>query len=154
MLLKPIPTYPKSLLIRASCITLCLFYLLGLFNGLVIEVLHEASHALDAGTHQHGNEGHHSFFANHQTVDYSSLEAMAGHSHEALETLKDLLEANQPDEQKSKDEVTFTLDKHFVEEARITSEINTLQVNDRNWAYQGITSFWSQSVITPPPKYS
>lgn len=153
MLLKPIPTYSKSRLTRASCLVLCLFYLVGLFNGLVIEVLHEASHALDAGTHQHGNEEHHSFFANHQTVDYSSLEAMAGHSHEALEALKDLLEANQPDEQKSKDEVLFTLDKHFSEETRITSVINALQVNDRNWAYQGITSFWRQSVITPPPKY-
>ncbi|MDC6361588.1 MULTISPECIES: hypothetical protein [Flavobacteriaceae] len=153
MLLKSIPTYSKSRLTRASCLVLCLFYLVGLFNGLVIEVLHEASHALDAGTHQHGNEEHHSFFANHQTVDYSSLGAMAGHSHEALEALKDLLEANQPDEKESKDEILFKLDKHFSEETRITSEINTLQVNDRNWAYQGITSFWSLSVITPPPKY-
>lgn len=152
MLLKPIQTYPKSLLIRASCITLCLFYLLGLFNGLVIEVLHEASHALDAGTHQHGGEGYHNFFTDHQTIDYSSLEAMAGHSHEALEALKDLLEANQPDEQESKDEVTFTLDKHFVEETRIASEIYVLRAGNGNWAYQDITPFWYQGVITPPPK--
>lgn len=152
MLLKPIPTYSKSRLTRASCLALCLFYMLGLFNGLVMEVLHEASHALDAGTHQHGNEGHHGFFADHQTIDYSSLEAMAGHSHEALEALKDLLEANQSDGQQSKDEVLFTLDKHFVKETSIPSAIYTLQVNNRNWKYQGITSFWCQSVTTPPPK--
>lgn len=153
MLLKPIPTYSKSRLTRASCLALCLFYLLGLFNGLVIEVLHEASHALDAGTHQHGGEGHHSFFTDHQTIDYSSLEAMAGHSHETLEALKALLQATESEKQESKDEFSFKLDKHLVDEVIITSGINTVPIGNRNWAYQSMTSFWCQNITTPPPQY-
>lgn len=131
-----------------GCVSLCLFYLLGLFNGLVLEMLHEVSHIMSPETHQHG------FMSDHHEMDYSSLEAMAGHSHEALEALKDLLEANQPDEQESKDGIGLKLDKHFVQEARSTSEVKTSSVSDSNWVYQCITSFWSQSVTTPPPRHS
>lgn len=131
-----------------GCAVMCLFYLLGLFNGLVLETLHEVSHIMSPKTHHHG------FASDHESIDYSSLEAMAGHSHEALEALKDLLEANKPDEQKSKDGISLKLDKHFVQEARSTSEVKTLPVSDSNWVYQCITSFWSQSVTTPPPRHS
>ena len=131
-----------------GCTAICLFYLLGLFNGLVLETLHEVSHIFAPKTHHHG------FASDHEAIDYSSLEAMAGHSHEALEALKDLLEANQPDEQESKYDISLKLDKHFFEETRITSEIRMLTITDRNWVYQCITSFWSQSVTTPPPQHS
>jgi len=77
---------------------MCMFYLLGLFNGLIVETLHEVSHVLAPKTH------HHNFASDHEAIDYSSLEAMAGHSHEALEALKELLKANQPDEQESKND--------------------------------------------------
>lgn len=126
---------------------MCLFYMIGLFNGLVLETLHEVSHAFTTKAH------HHSFALDHEAIDYSSLEAMSGHSHEALEALKELLEANQPDEQESKDEISFKLDKHLIEETRVTSELTTLPLQNREWVYQSKSSFWFQSVITPPPQF-
>ena len=125
-----------------------MFYLFGLFNGLVLEALHEVSHLMSSKTH------HHTFASDHETIDYSSLEAMAGHSHEALEALKDLLEANQQDEQESKDDISLKLDKHFGEETHIVSEIRTSIISKSDWAYQNITSFWCQGVTTPPPQHS
>ncbi|MDF0716922.1 hypothetical protein PY092_12235 [Muricauda sp. 334s03] len=146
--MKPKKTHTKSKFIRMGCAAMCLFYLLGLFNGLVLETLHEVSHVLAPKTH------HHNFASDHEAIDYSSLEAMVGHSHEALEALKDLLEASQTDEQESKDDFTLKLDKHFVKEIRIASEIKTLPIGNGNWVYQCMTSFWSQSVTTPPPQHS
>ena len=127
---------------------MCMFYLLGLFNGLVLETLHEVSHILTPSTH------HHNFVSDHEAVDYSSLEAMAGHSHEALEALKDLLDANQPDEQEPKDKISLKLDKHFVEETHLASEINFLAIAINNWAYQDKTFSCCHSVTTPPPQNS
>jgi hypothetical protein len=127
---------------------MCLFYVLGLFNGLVLETLHEVSHILSPKMH------HHNFASDHEAINYSSLEAMAGHSHEALETLKDLLEANQPDEQESKDKISLKLDKHFVEETRIASEIAIRPIGQSNWGYQTLTSLWCQQLTTPPPQHS
>lgn len=144
--MKPNETYAKARLIRIGCATMCLFYLLGLFNGLVLETLHEVSHVFAPKTHHHG------FASEHETIDYSSLEAMAGHSHEALEALKDLLEANQSDEQDSNNDVSFKLDKHLVEEHHIYAEINASPVVKNHWAYQSLASFWFQSVTTPPPQ--
>jgi len=141
-------THTKPRFIQMGCALLAMFYLFGLFNGLVLEALHEVSHLMSPKTH------HHTFASDHETIDYSSLEAMAGHSHEALEALKDLLEANQQDEQKSKDDISLKLDKHFVEEIQIAPEINTLIDSNRLWAYQNITSFWCQGVTTPPPQHS
>ncbi|MBO0324321.1 hypothetical protein J0X14_18580 [Muricauda sp. CAU 1633] len=141
--------HTKSRFIRMGCAAMCLFYVIGLFNGLVLETLHEVSHAFTKKTHHHG------FASDHETIDYSSLEAMAGHSHEALEVLKDLLEANRPHEQESKDEISFKLDKHLAEKTGATPETPiTLPVGIRNWAYQNLTSFWFQSVTTPPPQFS
>ncbi|MEC8832738.1 MAG: hypothetical protein VX772_10295 [Bacteroidota bacterium] len=125
-----------------------MFYLLGLFNGLVVETLHEVSHVLAPKTH------HHNFASDHEAIDYSSLEAMAGHSHEALEALKELLEANQPDKQESKDEISLKLDKHFAEETIMTPKLITSPILDSNWAYQCLTSFWYRSITTPPPQHS
>lgn len=127
---------------------MCMFYLLGLFNGLVLEALHEVSHIWIPKSH------HHSFTSDHEAVDYSSLEAMAGHSHEALEALKDLLGANQQDEQDSKDKISLKLDKHFVEETYLTSEINFLVFAINNWVYQDKVFSWCHSVTTPPPQNS
>ena len=127
---------------------MCMFYLLGLFNGLVLEALHEVSHVLTPKTH------HHNFVSDHEAIDYSSLEAMAGHSHEALEALKDLLEANHSDEQESKNDISLQLDKHFVEEVHIPSNIDTSITSKSDWAYQSKTSFWCQGVSTPPPQHN
>ncbi|MBO0331284.1 hypothetical protein [[Muricauda] lutisoli] len=126
---------------------MCLFYLLGLFNGLVLETLHEVSHIVSPETN------HHHFATDREAIDYSSLEAMAGHSHEALEALKELLEAHQPDEQESKDGISFKLDKHVSEEISLQHEIGLLPVGNNNWAYQSITPFWCQNVTTPPPQH-
>lgn len=126
---------------------MCVFYLIGLFNSLVLETLHEAAHIWAPETHYHG------FASDHETIDYSSLNAMAGHSHEALEALKELLEANQPDKQESKGDFSLKLDKHLVEETHLTSEINLLAIAINNWAYQDKTFSWCHSVTTPPPQY-
>lgn len=131
-----------------GCAVMCMFYLLGLFNGLVLETLHEVSHVLAPKTH------HHNFASDHEAIDYSSLEAMAGHSHEALEALKELLEANQSDEQESNDDISLKLDKHFIEETHLSSEMKTLPITERNWVYQSSTSFWHVGVTTPPPQHS
>lgn len=141
-------THTKPRFIQVECALIAMFYLLGLFNGLVLETLHEVSHVMAPKAH------HHNFASDHEAIDYSSLEAMAGHSHEALEALKDLLEANQPDEHESNDNISLKLDKHFVEEIQIASEINTLMDSNRLWAYQDITSFWCQGLTTPPPQHS
>lgn len=146
--MKPFKTNAKSKFIQAGCAAMCLFYLLGLFNGLVLETLHEVSHAFTTKTH------HHTFASGHEAIDYSSLEAMAGHSHEALEALKELLEAHQSDEQESKDEISLKLDKHFAEETSVTSELTTIPLENREWVYQGRPSFWFQSITTPPPQCS
>jgi hypothetical protein len=126
---------------------MCLFYLLGLFNGLMLETLHEVSHIIGPKTH------HHSFTNDHEDIDYSSLESMAGHSHEALEALKELLKVNVPDEQESKDDINLKLDKHITE-ATVDSKIITLSISNENWTYQSMTSFWCLSVISPPPQFS
>tara|TARA_R110000751_G_scaffold62520_7_gene129348 strand:- start:212312 stop:212710 length:399 start_codon:yes stop_codon:yes gene_type:complete len=131
-----------------GCAAMCIFYLLGLFNGLVLETLHEVSHVLAPKNH------HHNFASDHEAIDYSSLEAMAGHSHETLEALKELLEANQPDKQESKDEISLKLDKHFAEEPHVSTELYTSPVGKKHWAYQNTTFFWHQSVTTPPPQHS
>ncbi len=141
-------TFAKSKFSSIGCAAMCLFYLLGLFNGLVLETLHEVSHIISTETN------HHHFASDHEAIDYSSLEAMAGHSHEALEALKELLEANQPDEQESKDGISFKLDKHVPEEISLQHKINWLPVSDNNWAYQSITPLCWQSVTTPPPQHS
>ncbi|GLU42846.1 hypothetical protein Musp01_04700 [Muricauda sp. NBRC 101325] len=127
---------------------MCLFYLLGLFNGLVLETLHELSHVLSSKTHQHG------FASDHEEIDYSSLEAMAGHSHEALEAIKELLQANEPDEQESQDDINLKLDKHISEEISVNSKIVVETIRKGNWAYQNMTSFWCLSVDFPPPQIS
>jgi hypothetical protein len=125
-----------------------MFYLIGLFNGFVLETLHEVSHMMAPKSH------HHNFASDHKAIDYSSLEAMAGHSHEALEALKDLLEANPTDEQESKDDIILKLDKHFLEEIHIPSNGYASITSKSEWAYQNITSFWCQVVSTPPPQHS
>jgi len=131
-----------------GCTLLAMFYLLGLFNGLVLEALHEVSHVMAPKSH------HHNFASDHEAIDYSSLEAMAGHSHEALEALKDLLQASQSEEQESKDDINLKLSKHFIEETHIAFKIGPTIISKSDWAYQSITSFWHKCVSTPPPQHS
>ncbi|WP_159076440.1 hypothetical protein [Flagellimonas amoyensis] len=130
-----------------GCALLCTFYVFGIFNSLLLEGMHEVSHFWGPKTHQHG------FFAEHEAVDYSSLEAMAGHSHEALEALKALLEANQPDDQQSSDEIHLKLDKHFVDDVGIVFQmVPTAMAND-HWVRPNSFFSWFQGVTTPPPQY-
>ncbi|MBD0778368.1 hypothetical protein HPE56_11240 [Maribacter sp. ANRC-HE7] len=146
--MKPHRTSRNSRLARMGCAVLCVFYLLGLFNGLVLETLHEVSHIIGPKIH------HHNFASSHERMDYSSLEAMAGHSHEALEALKQLLEANQQDEQESNSETNLKLDKHIVEESYFVSERTATVVQYDNWEYKSVNSFWYEGVRTPPPQNS
>ncbi|TXK07358.1 hypothetical protein [Flagellimonas aequoris] len=146
--MKTTKTYRKSRFAQVGCALLCTFYAIGLFNGLVLEGLHEVSHFMGPKTH------HHSFFAEQEEVDYSSLEAMAGHSHEALEALKELLQANQQDEQESQDTISFKFDKHFVERQDIVFG-HILSTNTKtHWVYYNKTSVGYEGVTTPPPRHS
>ena len=79
---------------------------------------------------------------------------MAGHSHEALEALKELLQANQQDEQESQDTISFKFDKHFVENQDIVFE-HILSTNTKtHWVYHNTTSIGYEDVTTPPPRHS
>ena len=123
-----------------------MFYLVGLFNGLILEALHEVSHVMTPNTHNH------SFLSDHEAIDYSSLEAMAGHSHEELEILKDLLQVNQQDKGEPKVETSFKLDKHIVKETNVKFKINTSEDGNIHKIYQDVTPFWCPNVSTPPPQ--
>gem|GEM_PF-5004868 len=111
----------------------------------MLEGLHEVSHFMGPKTH------HHSFFAEEE-VDYSSLEAMAGHSHEALEALKELLNANQQDEHESKNTVVFKFDKHVVEKHDIAIDHITFHTAKKHWLYHNMTSVGYLGITTPPPR--
>lgn len=130
-----------------GCTLLCTFYVFGIFNGLLLEGMHEVSHFWGPKTHQHG------FFADHEAVDYSSLEAMAGHSHEALEALKALLEANQPDDHQSSDEIQLKLDKHFVDDVGVVFQTFTKAIAYDHWVRPNSFFSWFEDVTTPPPQY-
>ncbi|MDE3742632.1 hypothetical protein [Maribacter polysaccharolyticus] len=146
--MKILKTYRISKLRQMGCTVLCIFYVLGLFNGLVMETLHGVSHIMGPKTHQH-------YFAfGHEAIDYAALEGMAGHSHEALEALKELLEANQPDEQESKGELSLKLDKHLVKDANCPLGTNIPIVRNNNWKNQSVNTIWHLGVSTPPPQNS
>ena len=146
--MKKTKTYRTSKFVQVGCAILCTFYAIGLFNGLVLEGLHEVSHFMGPKTH------HHSFLAEHEEVDYSSLEAMAGHSHEALEALKELLNTNQQDEQESKNTNVFKFDKHIAEKHDIAINHITFHIAKKHWLYHNTTSIGYEDVTTPPPRHS
>ncbi|GAB4512059.1 MAG: hypothetical protein Tsb004_17360 [Allomuricauda sp.] len=126
---------------------MCLFYLLGLFNTVVLETLHEVSHSLSPRTH------HHNFTSDHKAIDYSSLEAMAGHSHEALEALKELLQDSPSDKQEMPENKNIKLDKHFTVASRTESNLQELEVKNVCWGYQDGALARYQTVNTPPPQH-
>ncbi|MFN3137853.1 MAG: hypothetical protein ACE37L_09215 [Allomuricauda sp.] len=134
-------------LVRIGCTLMCLFYILGLFNTVVLETLHEVSHALSPRTH------HHNFTSDHKAIDYSSLEAMAGHSHEALEALKELLQHSPSDKQEKPENKNLKLDKHFTVASRTESNLQELEVKNVCWGYQDGSLAWYQTVNTPPPQH-
>ena len=139
-------TYRNPRLVQLGCAVLCMCYMLGLFNGFVLEVLHEASHMLAPKTH------HHSFLADHEEVDYSSLEAMAGHSHEALEALKELLEANQEDDENSRAPFDFKFDKHLSADDNFEIKPTEILTTKNQWAYFSMKTKWCPNQHLPPPK--
>jgi hypothetical protein len=134
-------------LVRIGCALMCLFYLLGLFNGLVLETLHEVSHSWSEQSH------HHSFNSDHEAIDYTSLEAMAGHSHEALEALKELLQDSPSDKQEMPENKNLKLDKHFTVASRTESNLQWLKATNVCWVHQDGTPAWYQTVNTPPPQH-
>ena len=133
-------------LVRIGCALMCLFYLLGLFNGLVLETLHEVSHSWSEQSH------HHSFTSDHKAIDYSSLEAMAGHSHEALEALKELLQDSPSDKQEMPENKNLKLDKHFTVASSTESNLQDLIAKNVCWVLQDGALAWYQMVNTPPPQ--
>jgi len=89
-----------------GCGLLCGLYLMGIFNALVLETLHGISHSLDSSAH------HHSYMDGHG--QRSSLEAMSGHSHQALEELRELLQLDNNQDHGAPEGLDFQLDKHWL----------------------------------------
>lgn len=133
--------------IQLGCTLMCSFYLLGVFNGLVLEMLHEISHIVAPRTHSH------TFVFGHEIVDYSSLEGMAGHSHEALKELKELLEANNPKEDDSKNTLLEKLDKHMSDKVALIASIGISVESRPSWHYQENYHFRYPKQEFPPPRY-
>ena len=131
-----------------GCSALCIFYLFGLFNAPILEVLHEVSHLLAPKTHHHG------FFTDHEAVDYSPLEAMAGHSHEALEDLKNLLEANYPDEKGVEGLSGFKFHKHFQTQSDFEIFVTSFKDKKAKWFFFSTESNGFPQTHLPPPKNS
>lgn len=146
--MEALKTYRNPRLAQMGCAVLCTYYFLWLFNGLVLEALHEVSHIMGPKIH------HHNFASDHEAIDYAPLEAMAGHSHEALEALKGLLEANQPNEPESKGEIGIELDKHLLEEVHFVHEKVFAMVRNNNWEYKSVNYLRHIRVSTPPPQHS
>ena len=140
-------TYPKLRLAHKAGPALCLFYLIGICNGLVLEVLHETSHLVSSQSHTHS-------FMEHRTADRATLEALAGHSHETLELLKDLLEAQSDGDQEQEQPFHFKLDRHVPEKTDIAlysySEIESAPPG----RLISLTSLWAGAIPTPPPQVS
>ena len=138
--------YAKSKLLRLGGGLMCIFYFLGIFNGLVMETLHEVSHMLAPKGH------HHSYAFGHELPDYSSLEGMAGHSHKALEELKELLEANKQQKEDKKDADTEKLDKHFSGESKLMPATVLVENKQSNWCYIKRQHYRYIHISTPPPQ--
>ena len=136
----------KKWYIRMVCTLMCMFYVLGLFQGPLMELFHEASHIFAPKTH------HHNFSSDHVGVDYSSLEAMAGHSHEALEVLKVLLENNSQSEHDTGTTPDFKLNKHLPIAIDFVIQQTPIDNVKKQWAYLFGQSKWSPTQQLPPPK--
>ncbi len=109
-------------------------------------MMHEASHIFATTDHDH------SFFTDHEEIDYSSLEAMAGHSHEALEALKELLEANQQSNQDSEAALNFQFDKHLSIIADFEVKVFSICTIKKQWVYIPLQPKWCPNSFLPPPK--
>ena len=140
-------TYLKLRLTQKAGPVLCLFYLIGICNGLVLEVLHETSHMVAPQSHHHS-------FTDHRDADHATLKALAGHSHETLELLKDLLEVQTDDDQEQEQPFHFQLDRHVPEK----SDLALNRFSDIESAPPGmpisLTSLWADAIPTPPPQVS
>ncbi|MDC6387487.1 hypothetical protein PP182_02250 [Maribacter sp. PR1] len=139
-------TYTNKSVIRTGGVFMCMFYLLGIFNGLVLETFHEVSHILAPKTHSH------SYAFGHEIVNYGSLKGMAGHSHNALKELKELLEANKKDKEEPKSTPDFKIDKHISEEL-VVKNMYSFPIDEKTrWNYHLMSFFWYPNINTPPPK--
>ncbi|TKD66544.1 hypothetical protein [Flavobacterium sp. ASW18X] len=91
------------------------FYLLALLQLPVLELGHMVSHSIN-GSEAKGHS--HMFFRSHQKENsLKSLEAMAGHDHNMLETLKLVLEIENQTTPKDEVKVSFKLDKHIPQQS-------------------------------------
>lgn len=124
-----------------------MFYLLGIFNGLVLETLHEVSHILAPKTHSH------SYAFGHEIVNYNSLKGMAGHSHDALKELKELLETNKKHKEESESIIDLKIDKHISEEPSVKNRYSFPFDEKTRWNYHLGSFLWYPNIKTPPPKF-
>ncbi len=126
---------------------MCIFYFLGIFNGLVLETLHEVSHLFAPKTHSH------SYAFGPEIVNYASLEGMAGHSHEALKELKELLEANKPSKKEDEIASKLKIDKHITKDFALKINHGFLVKRKTNWNYNLRSFLWYPSINIPPPQH-
>ena len=139
--------YLQSQLLRKAGPVLCFFYLIGICNGLVLEILHETSHMV-------APESHHHSFLDHHEVEQTTLEALAGHSHETLQLLKDLLEVQTDDDRDQEQPFHFELDRHFPEKTHLSlcrSQEFDAAPSEKPMPLLCIRAL---EISTPPPQFS
>jgi hypothetical protein len=121
-------------------------YLLGLFNPLVLEALHQVSHFASSGDHSHG------FFSDHSEIDYSSIESMAVHSHMTLDEFKDLLFLNDSEDKDVEDSPSFKFQKHYSEPNPFALFSGYMSDSKKQWFYCASLAKGYARRSLPPPK--
>lgn len=130
---------------RIGLFPVLLLYLAGVCNGLVLELLHETSHLL-------GTQSHHHSFLNHEDTEYANLEALAGHSHETLEALKEMLGIDLTDDQEPEPAIHFEFDEHITQKAA-SLPIGFLSSKQQISIILPVQFFRAfGGVLTPPPQ--
>lgn len=145
--MNPIINHKKSRLIRKGGQIVCICYLLGLFNGVFLEITHEVSHWLFPQTQHHT-------FLDHSALDVATLQALAGHSHDTLQALEELLMAESNKDQSLDTTFQFELDKHITVFREISYANSTHLLQKPPDTSAITTSIWSCGVPTPPPQNS
>ncbi|WP_141402424.1 hypothetical protein [Sediminicola luteus] len=130
---------------QRSVLGLCLMYLLGLFNPLVLEVLHQVSHYASSEDHSHG------FFSDHSEIDYSAIESMAVHSHMTLDEFKDLLILNDTEDKDVEDSPSFKFQKHYSKRNPYTLFNGYMTDSKKQWFYCApLAKGYAQLCLRPP----
>ena len=133
--------------INTGALLVCMFYVLGTCNVLVLESLHEVAHIFAPQTHSH------SYTFGHKILNYDSLKGMAGNSHYALLELKKLLEANKKNKEEPETTYNLKIDKHISEELSLRNMYCFSRNKKIECAYYVLYVHRYPNINSPPPKF-